>query len=53
MQLFNLRTDPGEQEDLATAQPALAQALTDRLRQWQRSVGAAVMEPNPDYRETR
>lgn len=53
VQLFNLRADPGEQEDLAASQPALAQALTDRLRQWQRSVGAAVMESNPDYRETR
>ena len=53
VQLFNLRADPGEQDDLAATQPALARALTDRLRQWQQSVGAAAMEPNPDYRETR
>ncbi len=53
VQLFNLRADPGEQDDLAATQPALARALTDRLRQWQRSVGAAAMEPNPEYRETR
>jgi len=53
VQLFNLRADPGEQEDLAARQPALAQALTARLRQWQAAVGAAPMEPNPDYRETR
>lgn len=53
VQLFNLRADPGEQEDLAATQPALARTLTERLRQWQRSVGAAVMEANPDYRESR
>lgn len=41
--LFDLTADPGEQDDLATAQPARAAELREKLRRWRASVGAQEM----------
>ena len=41
--LFDLTADPGEKNDLATAQPALASELREKLRRWRTSVGAQEM----------
>lgn len=49
VQLFNLRADPGEQDDLADAEPARTAALRSMLHAWRQSVGASMMEPNPAY----
>ncbi len=49
VQLFNLRTDPGEQHDLAQAEPERAAALKAMLHAWRKGVGARMMEPNPAY----
>jgi arylsulfatase A-like enzyme len=49
VQLFNLREDPGEQDDLAEAQPAKAKELRGMLRSWRGRVSATLMEPNPAY----
>lgn len=50
VQLFNLRSDPGEQHDLAREQPETVIRLRDLLRRWRKQVHAPPMEPNPDYR---
>ena len=40
MQLFNLKNDPGEQNDLARKQEEKAKELTARLHAWRKEVGA-------------
>jgi arylsulfatase A-like enzyme len=50
VQLFNLRTDPGEQHDLAHQQPETAARLRGLLHRWREQVHAEMMEPNPEYR---
>jgi arylsulfatase A len=49
VQLFNLRRDIGEQNDLSQAEPQKAAQLTAMLRAWRTRVGARMMPPNPDY----
>jgi len=49
LELFDLDADPGEQTDLAAAQPERARAMRERLAAWRSSVGAQANEPNPDY----
>ena len=49
VQLFDLKTDIGERKDLAEAKPEIAQKMLRKLRDWRKSVGARMMEPNPDY----
>jgi arylsulfatase A-like enzyme len=49
VQLFNLRTDPGEQHDLARLEPKRAAALKEMLQKWRKSVDAQMIEPNPGY----
>ena len=50
LELFNLRTDPFEQNDLATREPARAAALRARLDRWRRDVGAQLPVPNPSFK---
>ena len=50
VELFNLRDDPHEQNDLAAAQRQRADALTKTLRAWQAATGAAIPKAvNPAY----
>ncbi|MEX2140683.1 MAG: sulfatase [Pirellulales bacterium] len=49
VQLFNLRRDPGEQHNLADAEPERVAAMKSMLRAWRQSVNARMMEPNPAY----
>jgi arylsulfatase A-like enzyme len=50
VELFNLKTDPNEERDLAKSQPDKAAALTKTLRAWQKETGALLPEgPNPKY----
>ncbi len=53
LQLYNLGTDPGEQTNLATREPARAQELQAALAQWRTQVGARMPVPNPNYDPTR
>ena len=46
-ELFNLKADPYETNDLAAAQPERKRELLDSLHQWQRSVNAEMPSPNP------
>jgi arylsulfatase A-like enzyme len=49
VQLFNLRTDPAEQVDLAGAEPERAAKLRFMLHKWRKSISAQMMAPNPGY----
>ncbi|MEO1998383.1 MAG: sulfatase, partial [Planctomycetaceae bacterium] len=47
--LFDLSRDPGESQNLARQLPRQAAKLRERLREWQRKVGAQMTSQNPDY----
>ena len=49
VQLFNLRDDMGEQNDLSKIEGRKAKELTAKLHQWRKDVDAQMMPPNPDY----
>ncbi len=49
LQLFNLKTDPGEEHDLIQEQPETAARLKTMLHEWRTKVSANMMPPNPDY----
>jgi arylsulfatase A-like enzyme len=49
VQLFNLRNDPGEQHDLAGAEPERAAKLKAMLHTWRKNVNTQMMPPNPVY----
>ena len=49
-ELYNLRTDPGEEHDLAAKMPDKAATLSRTLKTWQQETGAAVPSgSNPNY----
>jgi arylsulfatase A-like enzyme len=50
IQLFNLKEDIGEQNDLSDREPGKAAELTEMLHRWREFTGARMMEPNPDYK---
>ena len=47
--LYNVRKDVGETEDLAGKMPGKAKAMREKLHRWRRSVGAQEMTVNPNY----
>ena len=49
LELYNLKEDPREENNLAKAQPEKAQALLKELVAWRKSVGAQMMTDNPNY----
>jgi len=49
VQLFNLKKDLGETNDLAKSNPQKVQELRDMLHSWQKSKGFEGLKPNPDY----
>lgn len=49
IQLFNLRDDIGERNDLSREEPERAAKLLAKLQAWRQSVSAKMMPPNPDY----
>ncbi|MHC4518927.1 MAG: sulfatase [Planctomycetota bacterium] len=48
IELYNLRADIGEQNDLAAKRPRRAARLRRMLDDWRREVGAAMPTPNPN-----
>lgn len=50
VELFNVRQDLGENNDLATTMPEKTAALRERLHAWRARVNAQMMTPNPDYK---
>lgn len=53
VELYNLRQDIGEQNDLATQMPERADELRKRLHDWRKEVGAQMPSPNPKYDPSR
>jgi arylsulfatase A len=49
LELFNLKDDPSEKNNLAGTQPQRANDLAKKLADWRRSVGAQVMSTNAGY----
>jgi arylsulfatase A len=47
LELFNLRTDLGETDDRAAADPARAARMSAHLHAWLKSIPAAIPGPNP------
>ena len=50
VQLFNLKDDIGEQDDLAKSNPEKVKELLAKLHEWRQDVDAQMMTPNPDYK---
>ena len=48
-ELFNLRDDLGEQNDLSERMPEKVRELDARLGVWLKDTGAKLPKPNPDY----
>ena len=49
VELYNLKDDLSETQDLADSQPETARRLLAMLRQWQKETGAKMPEPNPNF----
>ena len=49
MQLFNLKDDIGEQNNLVEIEPEKVNELKKLLSNWRESIGAKMMEENPNY----
>lgn len=49
-ELYDLSSDPGEEENLADKEPEVFQQLKKELVMWRKDIGAPVpVEPNPDF----
>ena len=48
-ELYNLKSDPLETENLATSQPEILQQMLKKLRAWEVAVAAQPLTKNPDY----
>ena len=51
VELYNLREDIGEQNDLSQKKPELTAKLKKMLHDWREKSAALMATPNPDYRE--
>jgi hypothetical protein len=49
LELYNLREDLGEKENLAARKPEKARELREALAAWRKEVGAQMPRPNPDF----
>jgi len=49
VQLFDLKTDIGEHNDLSVSEPEKVNKLRNMLHKWREDVNAQMMPPNPDY----
>jgi arylsulfatase A len=49
LELFDLKSDPAERDNLARENPEKAADLLLKLKEWRISVNAQMMTPNPNY----
>jgi arylsulfatase A-like enzyme len=49
VELYNLKEDIGEKNDLAEKMPQKAEQLRKHLHAWRQSVDAQMPAPNPEY----
>ncbi len=52
-ELYNEREDISEKKNLASEQPERVKALRDELHAWQKTIGAQMPTPNPNYDPTK
>jgi hypothetical protein len=52
VQLFNLKEDIGEMNDLSKSNPDKVNELRDKLHAWRDKISAKMMSPNPDYKSS-
>lgn len=50
-ELYNLKTDLGEQKDLKHKEPAKAKELLNKLHSWRADVNAQTITPNPNFKK--
>jgi arylsulfatase A-like enzyme len=50
VELYNLKDDPGEKQELSAKLPEKAAELRKMLQDWRKSVDANMPTPNPDYK---
>jgi arylsulfatase A-like enzyme len=48
-ELYNLKDDPKEENDLSKSHPEKVQELIQQLRRWEKNVGAPELTQNPEY----
>ena len=48
-ELYNLKHDIAEQNNLSKKMPRKTEQLRDMLANWRKKVSAQMMTPNPDY----
>ena len=48
-ELYDLKNDPGEKNNLLESQPARAKELRERLQAWRTTIGAQMPTDNPNY----
>jgi arylsulfatase A-like enzyme len=53
VELYNIREDIGEKNDLVKSQPKKAEELRQRLHAWRQEVGAQMPTPNPKHDPSR
>ncbi len=53
VQLYNLKEDIGEQNNLAQSMPDKVKTMQHKLHQWHNTVDAQRMTKNPDYKQPR
>lgn len=53
VELYNVREDPSEQHNLASAEPNLVKSLRDQLHRWREDVQAQMATRNPAYDPTK
>ena len=49
VELYNLKSDPGETTDLSSLRPETVSEMLKLLHSWQAEVNAEGMDPNPDW----
>ncbi len=49
LELYDLKNDIGEQNDLSAEMPEKTEQLKEKLHQWRKDVGAQMPKPNPDF----
>jgi arylsulfatase A-like enzyme len=49
VELYNLRDDVSERNNLAESEPARVQVMRRALDEWRKAVGAQMPTPNPNY----
>jgi hypothetical protein len=49
VELYNLKSDIGEKNDLAKVEPARKEKMLSELRTWINSTGSPIPELNPDF----